>query len=210
MNAEHANDNAQLLMYFAGFRDTSWEVEYRRWIVEIAIQTAADWRSGLDPATVLHVVTNSIDHDKAKLAIVSEVAQATCSLFNKTFGLRLAIDVTGYESGEVLGSLTMPMSTDDLVAHVEQILETLCGFTPTYAPPADGIGLFEWLSWCVEALRHGPGRLPDGEMEKTLARNYQRTGAVLRNVRAAIDHDKLDALLSRPMDAVLERVLRGF
>lgn len=159
--------------------------------------------------TVLHLVTRCVDHDKAERAIISEVAQATCSLFNKKLDLQLAINVTSYESGEVLGHLTMPMPIDHLVTHVEQRIAAVCGFIPQYATPADGIGLFEWLSWCVEAISHGPGHLPDGEVEKALAHDYQRTGAVLRHVRAALDHQQLDALLSKPTEALLERALRG-
>jgi hypothetical protein len=128
---------------------------------------------------------------------------------NETFDLGLSMTVTDFQRGAVLGHLTRSMSDEEIVAHVEQHIQWRCGFIPDYADPLEGINLFEWLFWCAEAMEYGPGHIPGDEINDHLSQDYYRTGAVLRNVRAALDTGNLEKLLARPVDAILERVLRG-
>jgi hypothetical protein len=57
-------------------------------------------------------------------------------------------------------------------------------------------------------MSHGPDYIPSDEIDLQLAREYRRTGAVLRNVRKQLATGELDALLARPVEAILDRVLR--
>ena len=195
---------------FVGFHGTSWEVEYGRSVVQVAIQTAVDHESALDRETILHVVTRSIDHDAAQFAIASEFAHEVGAFLNETFDLESTMTVASYFKSSVCGHLTHPRTTEEMVAFVERQMAERCGFTPDYATPLEGIDPFEWLLWCAETLQHpDPAYVPGDEVYDHLARRYRQTGAVLRHVRAALDVDKLKAQLSRPVDAILERVLRG-
>ncbi|EKS34507.1 hypothetical protein HMPREF9695_04417 [Afipia broomeae ATCC 49717] len=210
MQSGQTNKQGQPFRLFVGFRETSWEVEYRRSVVQIATQTAAENDSALDRETLLHVVSRSIDHARAQLAIATDYAQEIRAFLNETFGLDLTITVGGYRQSGLYGRLNHPRTDEELVAFVERQMAERCGFIPDYATPLEGIDPLEWLLWCAETLRHpDPDYVPGDEVYDCLARRYRQTGAVLRHVRAALDPDKLKALLSRPVDAILERVLRG-
>jgi len=207
---KQTDNQGQPFKLFIGFRETSWEVEYRRSIVQIAIETAVRNESALDRETILHVVTRSIDHNKAPFAIASDFAQEICGFVNESFGLDFTIAVGGYCKSSVHGRVSHPRTDEELVVFIEQQMKNRCGFIPDYATPLEGIDLFEWLLWCAETLEHpDPDYVPGDEVYCYLAQRYQQTGAVLEHVRAALDSDKLKTLLSRPVDAILERVLRG-
>jgi hypothetical protein len=59
-------------------------------------EIAVERESALDLATLLHVVIRSIDHAKAKQAIVTEYSQAVCRFVDGTFGVDLSIKVIGF------------------------------------------------------------------------------------------------------------------
>jgi hypothetical protein len=205
VQSERTNNERQPFRLFVGFHETSWEVDYRRSIVQIAIQTAVDNESALDRETLLHVVTRSIDHPNAQLAISSEFAREVCNFLNDTFDLGFEIGLLRYSKSTVSGRLIHPRTDEELVAFVERQMAQRCGFKPDYATPLEGIDLVEWLR-CAETLDHPD---PDYVPGDDLANRCQQSGAVLRHVRAALDTDKLKSLLSRPVEAILERVLRG-
>lgn len=202
--------NRERFSLFVGFRETSWEVEYVKSVRRIATQTAVDRESALDMETILYVVNRSINHDKAKLAIATQFAHEVTAFLNESFDLRLTISIEGYSKGNVHGHVTQPRTVEETVDFVEAQMAKRCGFIPGYATPLDGINLFEWLLWCAETLDYPePDYVPGDEVYLYLAERYQRTDAVLRHVREALNTERLTAFLSRPVDAILERVLRG-
>lgn len=210
MSNERTNNAGKLFSLFVGFRETSWELEYRRSIVEITRQTAIDNESALDWETLIHIVTRSIDHTVAQFAIARDFAQQVGAFLNETFGLDFTINVTGYSKSCIHGRVVHRRTDEELIAFVEAQMAQRCGFAPDYATPLEGIELFEWLLWCAETLEHpDPDYVPGDEVYCYLAQRYQQTGAVVRHVRAALNSNKLNTLLSRPVEAILERVLRG-
>ncbi|RTM14539.1 MAG: hypothetical protein EKK33_05130 [Bradyrhizobiaceae bacterium] len=210
MHNERTNKEGKPFSLFVGFRETSWEIEYGRSIVEITRQSAIDNESALDRETLIHIATRSIDHTRAQFAIASEFAQEVGAFLNETFGLDFTTNATCYSKSCIHGRVTHPRTDEELVAFVEVQMAQRCGFVPDYATPLEGIELFEWLLWCAETLDHpDPDYVPGDEVYCHLAQRYRQTGAVLRHVRAALDTNKLNALLSRPVEAILERVLRG-
>ena len=72
MRNEQTDNQGQPIRLFIGFHETSWEAEYRRSIVQIAIETAVRNESGLDRETILHVVP------KEKVPAAKSSAPATC------------------------------------------------------------------------------------------------------------------------------------
>lgn len=191
---------------FIGFIGTTWEVEYRRSLLELTRQTAIERESALDPMTLLHVVTCSIDHDRAQSAIATEFAEEVRMFLDELFDLGLKVGIERYKQSCILGRMIHPPTAEELVTFVDQKMVQRCGFIPDYATPVEGIDPVEWLLWCAEAMEHGPDHIPGDEVQDHLAHQYRQTGDVLRHMRAALNTDALKTRLSRPVDCILERV----
>lgn len=199
-----------MLMGFAGFRDTSWERDYATAIAQIADRTAVERESALDIGTVQYIIYRSIDHDRAQAGIACGYVQIVTPYLGAIFDLGLSAFPTRYSRGEVFGVLSMSQTQPEMIAKVAAAMERRCGAVPDLANPDDGIPPLEWLTWCVEVMNSGdPMHLPDGDVDEELARSYQKCGATKRIIEGALDQKKVQQFLDRPVDTILERVLRG-
>lgn len=199
-----------VLMGFAGFRETSWERDYARIISQIAEKTALERESALDFGTMHYIICRSVDHERAQASIACGYVQIVAPYLAAIFDLDLSAYPIGYSRGEVFGILSTQHTQDDLIAKVEDAVARRCGAVPDLANPDDGIPVLEWLTWCVEVMKSGnPQHVPGDDVERTLARMFQNSGATKRIVEESLDQKKVDRLLSRPVDTILERVLRG-
>lgn len=199
-----------MLMCFAGFRETSWERDYAEIISQIVGRTAVERESALDLGTMQYIILRSIDHDRAQAAIACGYVEIVAPYVGAIFDLGLSAFPTRYDRGEVFGVLSMPQTQQELIAKVEAAMERRCGAVPNLANPDDGIPILEWLTWCVEVMKSGdPQHLPEGDVEQELAQIYRKSGATKRIIEAALDQRKVDGFLKRPVETILERVLRG-
>lgn len=199
-----------MLMPFVGFRETSWERDYARALLEIAARTALERESALDAGTMQYIIFRSTDHDRAQAAIACGFVEILAPYVGAIFDLGLSAFPTRYARGEVLGVLSTPLTQTELITKVEEAMKRRCGVAPDLANPDDGIPVLEWLTWCVEVMKSGdPQHLPEGNIEQELARIYQKSGATRRIIEAMLDRKQMEHFLSRPVDTILERVLRG-
>ena len=199
-----------MLMHFAGFRETSWERDYAAALSEIAARTALERESALDAGTMQYIIFRSTDHDRAQEAIACGYVEIVAPYVGAIFDLGLSAFPTRYARGEVLGVLSTPLTQTELITKVEGEMKRRCGAIPDLANPDDGIPVLEWLTWCVEVMKSGnPRHMPDDDVQQELARIYQKSGATRRIIEAMVDRKRMEHFLSRPVDTILERVLRG-
>jgi hypothetical protein len=199
-----------MLMGFVGFRETSWEHDYARVISHIANQTALERESALDIGTMQYIVYRSIDHDRAQAAIARGYVEILAPYVGAIFDLGLSAFPTRYARGEVFGVLSMRQTQRELIAKVEKAMERRCGAVPDLANPDDGIPILEWLTWCVEVMKSGnPQHVPGDDVERELAQIFQKSGATKRIIASMLDQKRMQQFLDRPVDTILERVLRG-
>lgn len=199
-----------MLMCFAGFRETSWERDYATVISQIASRTAVERESALDFGTIQYIICRSIDHDRAQAAIACGYVEIVAPYVGAIFDLGLSAYPTRYTRGEVFGVLSTALTQQEMITKVEAAMERRCGAVPDLANPDDGIPILEWLTWCVEVMKSGdPQHLPEGDVDQELARIYQKSGATKRIIESMLDQKKMQQFLDRPVDTILERVLRG-
>jgi hypothetical protein len=199
-----------MLMGFVGFRETSWERDYATVISQIAGRTAVERESALDFGTIQYIICRSIDHERAQAAIACGYVEIVAPYLGAIFDLGLSAFPTRYARGEVFGVLSMPLTQQEMIAKVEAAMERRCGAVPDLANPDDGIPILEWLTWCVEVMKSGdPQHLPEGDVEQELARIYQKSGVTKRIIEGALDQRRVEGFLKRPVETILERVLRG-
>jgi len=204
-------ERERILMGFGGFRDTSWERDYANGISQVAVQTALERESALDLGTLLYIIHRSTDHDRAQTEIVRGFTQVVAAHLEEKLKLGISIQVTRYFQGEVFGVLSMRCTEHELISIMESEMVRRCGALPNLADPTDGIPVFEWLIWCLDIMESGdPAHMPDEEPAlRMLAQRHQRSGATRKAIEAALDPKKVQDFLDRPVETILERVLRG-
>jgi hypothetical protein len=199
-----------VLVSFPDFRQTSWEHDYAKAISQIAAQTAMDRESALDLGTMQYIIFRSVDHDRAQTAIVRGFAETSAAYVGAVLDLGLSGHMTRYDRGEAYGILEARDAEPDLIAKVEEAMERRCGAVPNLANPTDGIPIVEWLMWCIEVMQSGNAdHMPEDDVQRQLAHIYQQSGATKKAVEAMLDRRKVQAFLDRPVNTILERVLRG-
>jgi hypothetical protein len=171
---------------------------------------ALDRDSALDADTLRWIVFRSVDHPKAQYEIVRGFVQIVAAHLEVKLDLGLSVEVMRCDRGEVYGTLSMRRPEAEVIATLEARMLHRCGAVPNLANPYDGIPMLEWLQWCIEVLESGNAEhMPEDDVHLGLARQIQKTGIARRAIEAALDGKKVKAFLDRPVDTILERVLRG-
>ena len=198
------------LMCFPGFRDTSWENDYAIALEQVARQMALDRESPLDADTLRWIVFRSVDHPKAQFDIVRGFVQIVAGRLEVKLNLGLSVEVMRYDRGEVYGIISMRRPEAEVIEDLEARMLHRCGAVPNLANPYDGIPMLEWLQWCIEVLESGNAEhMPEDDVHLELERQLQKTGIARKAIETALNGKKVKGFLDRPVDTILERVLRG-
>jgi len=201
----------QVIMCFGGFRHTSWEQDYAGALAQVAAQTAMERESALDFETLLYIIHRSTDHHRAETEIAKGYTRVVAAYLEEQLNLGISVRLTRYHQSEVYGALSMRCTETELISIMEDKMVRRCGALPDLTDPTDGIPVFEWLIWCLDIMKSGdPTHIPDeDQVMAMLAEQHQRTGAAKKAIEMALDRKKVQAFLDRPVDTILERVLRG-
>jgi hypothetical protein len=198
----HVRGERTLRLFFPGFMNTEWSAAYLATIERIASDVSIERESDLDHRTMVHIVTMSLDHAKAKFAIADSFLLSLCESINATFGLGLIAIMERLEEREIVARYEFGQP-DSLVSEaVNDTMKREVGIDlPSLRPQIDH--LVFWLIHCLNALRFvASGSKKNGDFYADILEAFEQRDIIHGLVKDALDEKRLLELLERPLDAI--------